>query len=299
LQLLHAELEPCPQSLDRSSAARFGFSGGDMGFRRAVMLAGTSLLWGLSMAAPGQAHKPSDTFERPPPDDYVPYEPSGFFAFNWGGVYVGGSLGLSQSLAETTQVIREDAIIDPSLLSGRDLGFEQSETSLTGGIHAGWQKHWGRLVFGVEAGLSLQRFDNTTESPIIPKLFRSVELGGILSLTARLGYTDGRWLAYAKGGVISADIDVSYDDRFTGLSTSTSDREIGWTAGIGIDYALTQNLFLGVEYNFLHFRAEATAPSIPEFPVHIGPVEIDIQNVVVRLSYRFDPGFCCASPGGP
>jgi outer membrane immunogenic protein len=117
-------------------------------------------------------------------------------------------------------------------------------------------------------------------------------------LTGRLGYADGRWLAYAKAGVANAQVDISYDDRFTGLSSSSSGRETGWTAGIGIDYALTTNLFLGVEYNYLHFRADATPPPLPDIPARIGDADIDIQNVVVRLNYRFGAP-CCILPGGP
>ena len=182
-------------------------------------------------------------------------------------------------------------------MADETLNYEQSETSLTGGIHAGWQKHWGKLVAGVEVGLQRaalrhhHRIAAHTRSSFDPWRLRD-----IFSLTGRLGYTDGRWLAYAKGGVVNAEIDISYDDRFTGLSTSSSGRETGWTAGIGIEYALTPKLILGVEYNYLHFRADATPPPIPDIPAQIGDVDVDIQNVVVRLNYRFQPG-CCMAPG--
>jgi opacity protein-like surface antigen len=261
-----------------------------MELRRALTLAGMAIGVLGALAAPAGA--------RGPADDYVPYQPSGFFVYDWSGFYVGGSLGLAHTSAESTVDIRDDALLNLSSLADQTLNYEQSETSLTGGIHIGWQKHWGKLVAGVEAGYNALRFDTTTESPLIPGLLRSAELRDILTLTARLGYTDGRWLAYAKGGVANAEIDISYDDRVTGLSTSSSGRETGWTAGIGIEYALTPKLILGVEYNYLHFRADASPPPIPDIPARIGDAEVDIQNVVVRLNYRFQPG-CCVAPGGP
>jgi opacity protein-like surface antigen len=64
-------------------------------------------------------------------------------------------------------------------------------------------------------------------------------------------------------------------------------------AGVGIDYALTPSLFLGVEYNFIHFRKDIEPPPIAD--TQFNDLDVDIQNVVVRLNYRFNP--CCAWPG--
>jgi opacity protein-like surface antigen len=272
-----------------------------MGSRRAPTLAaitGRGLLGGLAvllgLALPATARDPAA-------DDYSPYAPSGFFVFDWSGFYVGGHLGLGHAQAESTETIFPD---DPFNLVGVTYG--QSETSVTGGVQAGWQRQFGtKLVVGVEAGFSLLRFDTTEDSPLaaefpdlLPALRRSVEVGDIFMLTARLGYTDGRWLAYAKGGLASAEVDVGYRDLSTGATTSSGGRETGWTAGVGIDYALTQNLFLGIEYNYVHFRADITPPVVPVVPTDFSDVEVDIQNVVVRLNYRFGSG-CCVAPGGP
>jgi outer membrane immunogenic protein len=265
-----------------------------MKLRRTLTLAGIGLcagFWGLGgLAGPAGAH--------PPADDYVPYHPSGFFVLNWSGFYVGGSLGLAHTLADSPVTIFEDFPLNVSSLADEVLNYEQSETSLTGGIHAGWQKHWGRLVAGLEVGFNALRFDTTTESPLVPLLRRSAALRDILILTGRIGYAEGRWLAYAKGGVASAEIEIGYDDGLTGLSSSQSGRETGWAAGIGIDYALTPNLFLGVEYNYLHFRADATQPPLPDVRVHISDADVDVQNLVVRLNYRFNAP-CCHGPAGP
>jgi hypothetical protein len=83
--------------------------------------------------------------------------------------------------------IHKDTLLDLSEFADQTLDYEQSETSLTGGIHAGSQKHWGRLVAGVEAGFSALRFNTTTQAALIPLLFRSAEVRDILILTGRLG----------------------------------------------------------------------------------------------------------------
>lgn len=200
--------------------------------------------------------------------------------------------------------IAQPAGVFPSgAFQANSLNYDQSESSFTGGVQAGWQKQWGRLVAGAEVGFSLLGFDTTKASPVIDGLSRSAEVRDIFTLTGRLGYADGRWLAYMKGGLANAEVDIGFDDALTGLSSSSSGRETGWSAGIGIDYALAPNLILGVEYNYLHFNAGVDAPLIldpatrREIPTRFDDAEVDIQNVVVRLNYRFQPG-CCLGAGG-
>jgi outer membrane immunogenic protein len=247
----------------------------------------------FALAGPARAHGPS-------PDDYVPYVPSGFFVYDWSGFYAGAHLGAAHTLAESTEVLFPD---NPQLFQG--FSFGQSETSFTGGIQAGWQHQWGsKIVAGVELGYNMMHFDTTSDAQLIPGLeaklvasvTRSAEVSDILLLTGKVGYADGRWLAYAKGGLANAEVDIGYRDSITGLSTSSGGRETGWVAGGGVDYALTQNLILGVEYNYIHFSADPESPQIPE--VQFGSVQVDVQNVVVRLNYRFN-GPCCSGPGGP
>jgi outer membrane immunogenic protein len=260
-----------------------------MGFRRALTFAIAATL-GLGVQDAG-AHGPS-------PDDYSPYAPSGFFVFDWSGFYAGGQLGLAHTVAESTLVIFPD---NPQLFDAFTFG--ESETSVTGGVQAGWQRQWGKLVAGVELGFNLLRFKSTSDAQVLPgietaplaSVTRTSEVRDILLLTGRLGYADGRWLAYAKGGLANAEVDVAYRDAITGFRSSSSGRETGWTAGLGIDYALTPNLFLGIEYNYIHFRATPEPPAIPE--TDFGGVDLDTQNVVVRLNYKFGMP-CCIGPGG-
>jgi opacity protein-like surface antigen len=259
-----------------------------MELRRALAFA-VLAIWGLGVhLAPARADGAAV-----PADDHSPYAPSGFFQYDWSGFYAGGQLG-----AVYTEVESTETVFPNSLEFFQSQSYGQGEASITGGLQAGWQKHWGRLVAGAEVGFSLVQFDTSEESPLIEGLFRSAEVGTVFTLTGRLGYADGRWLAYAKGGVATADVDIRYRDTFTGLSTSSGDQEIGWTAGVGIDYALSQNWVLGVEYNYVHFRVDVEPPPIPDIPTRFGYVDVDLQAVVVRLNYRFG-AHCCAGPPGP
>src|SRR5262245_13745722 len=220
-----------------------------MDFVRALTLA-MLVIWGLGThAVPAHADG-----EVVPPDDYSPYVPSGFFVFDWSGYYVGAHLGGATSEAESTEVLFPNS---PEFFQSATYG--NSQNSVTGGVQGGWQRQFGKLVAGVEVDFNMLRFDTTKTSPLLlnieaglPDVSRSVSVRDIFLLTGRVGYADGRWLAYAKGGLSNGQVDVDYRQFSTGATTSSSGRETGWTAGVGIDYALTPNLFLGVEYNFIH-----------------------------------------------
>jgi opacity protein-like surface antigen len=228
----------------------------------------------------------------PSADDYSPYAPSGFFVFDWTGYYVGGHLGFATVSAEAAETIFPN-----SLEFFESATYGNSGNSVTGGVQAGWQRQMGKLVAGVEAGFTLLSFDNDKDSPLVPGLVRSAELSDIFTFTGRLGYADGRILAYAKGGLATAEVDVRYHDTISGASSSSSGVEAGWTAGAGIEYALTHQWVLGVEYNYLHFHTGIEPPTLPDIPVRTTGIDVDTQNVVLRLNYRFGP--CCTWPAGP
>jgi opacity protein-like surface antigen len=220
-------------------------------------------------------------------DRYTPYEAGphpGFFDFNWSGFYAGANLGAGFASFEANETFIDP--LDP-FLAQQTLTYDQSVTSVVGGVQVGYQKQWEKLVAGVELTYTALPFDETTISPLVTTttLARTAELHDLVTLTGRLGYADGRWLAYAKGGVVSAEVDVTYEDIGTGARSSSGGRETGWTAGLGIDYALTYNLFLGVEYNYLHLNTDAPQPPIAD--ASAGGAEFDIQTLVVRLNYRF------------
>src|SRR5262245_11358581 len=262
-----------------------------MGSRRVLALAVVATVGLAAAAVPAAAPEPSS-------DGSQTYTPSRLFVLHGSGYYVGGHLGLGHTLAESTLTIFPD---NPQLFEAFTFG--ESETSATGGVQAGWQRQWGKVVAGVELGFNLLRFRSTSDAQVIPGLETSVlaavtrtsEVSDIFLLTGRLGYVDGRWHAYMKGGLANAQVDVTYRDAITGFTSSSGGRETGWTAGLGIEYALTPNLFLGIEYNYIHFRASPEPPSIPE--TDFGGVDIDTQNLVLRLNYKFSTG-CCSGPVG-
>ena len=66
-------------------------------------------------------------------------------------------------IAESTISVFPD---NPQLSEGFTFG--ESETSLTGGVQAGWQRQWGKMVLGVELGFNVLRFKSTSDAQVIP-----------------------------------------------------------------------------------------------------------------------------------
>jgi outer membrane immunogenic protein len=59
---------------------------------------------------------------------------------------------------------------------------------------------------------------------------------------ARVGYAFDRWLPYVTGGVAYGNIQAAQP---TGTSSNTN---VGWTAGAGVEYAISRNWSAKLEY---------------------------------------------------
>jgi hypothetical protein len=103
-------------------------------------------------------------------------------------------------------------------------------------------------------------------------------------VTGKVGYAFDNLLASVRAGWASAT--VEYATNLNGVvSSSSSEREGGWTAALGIEYAVLPNVILGVEYDYIRINAGGTGAA----PV-LGSVSdggVDIQTVLARLSCKF------------
>jgi opacity protein-like surface antigen len=246
-----------------------------MGVLRAVSIAFLAICGLGAAVAPAGADGP-----RTPVYDWRP----GFYDFQWSGFYAGSHLGLAFTEVEATET--DFNPVDVALLGPLIQTYDQSATSISGGVQVGWQKQWEKIVVGVELTYTALPFDETTASPVLDGVFRTVEVHNLLALTGRLGYADGRWLAYGKFGYAGAQVDITLEDTTSSAVASSSEWASGWNFGLGIDYALHHNLFVGVEYNYVYFRTDVEP--LPIANTHFSDAEVNIQTLMLRLNYRFD-----------
>ena len=236
-----------------------------------VAAATLSLIGAITLA-------PSLRADGMPRDRYahVPYDPA-FQPYDWSGVYIGGHVGAAHVATEWT-------------FTGPTERLDQSQVSFAGGGQVGVQKQWGRTVVGIEVSYTWLDAEQTTGSAAIAGSSRTSDMANLLLATGRLGYAQDRMLAYAKGGFATADIDFRSSLTGTGtVTTSSSGREHGWVAGVGLDYALTDNISIGVEYDYIRLNVsgrDQVATPAGLAGSTIGEAGIDIQTVLARLNFK-------------
>jgi outer membrane immunogenic protein len=107
--------------------------------------------------------------------------------------------------------------------------------------------------------------------------------------TPRLGWVWNGLLLYGKGGLAAGGANVSVFRHFDGEALSATQQRVGWTAGAGLEYALSPNWVFGIEYDFVNLGTENYAgwdPAAVRF--FSEDVKLKYSEVLGRLSYKFD-----------
>ena len=220
-------------------------------------------------------------------------------AVDWSGLYAGlhAGYGWSNLDVELRDPPAAVAILD---LLGAPTGASHDLNGFLAGGHVGVQKQWGRWVLGVEAALTLGGVrDNSSETFSGSFLFTSwngestfrTEISDFMSIAGRVGYAQDRWLAYVKGGFATASVSArgALDgeaclffvcSNFNGAFAS-KERHNGWVAGGGLEYMLTNNIIVGVEYSYTDLGGRTHAGT--------GTLDTDIGTFSGETKLRVDP----------
>ena len=197
--------------------------------------------------------------------------------YNWTGIYVGINGGGGWG--------RESWLDNNGFIPGIDF---RPQGGVFGG-QAGFRWQWNQFVFGVEGTWDWTDLRDTitfTGGGEAEKF----KVKSLYTATGQAGWAWDRWLAYVKGGWAGAS--TNFDFVFTGSPTIASQPQNanGWTIGGGIDYAIWQNVILGVEYDHFDLKYD---PFIAAFNTGGAPLvvtntsRLTIDQVVARLSYKF------------
>lgn len=174
----------------------------------------------------------------------------------------------------------------PAFKSGDSTGRSdqgRDATTAIGGAYAGWNWQNGPWLYGVEAAVdaaNLKRpipstvpgFGYEATDPAFTLIRAKTDVYG--TLRARLGYSFDRYLVYATFGLAGANARVfgDYPDPGTGgLSTAKANLGfLGFTLGAGVQYAVSENLALGIDYRYVDL-GESGRFSLGSVP-GLGPV---------------------------
>lgn len=198
-------------------------------------------------------------------------------AFSWTGFYLGGGLGWVQ--------------IDPSYSTGTMfLGspFVVSTGSNKNGLVysglAGYNYQVGQWVLGVEGEIEGWTVADMRSTAITGDFLTGHSRWGA-SIRGRAGYALDRVLLFATGG--GAFISEKATIPGTGIAIGGDDMHSGWTVGGGIDYALTNNWFTGIEYRYSQYDMKPLTYSVPLLGPAVFKQELSSNQVTARLGYKF------------
>ncbi len=201
------------------------------------------------------------------------------YGYNWSGIYIGGHAG---------GAFGERCFKD----SFGDLGCHDND-GFAGGGQIGFNVQSNQFVFGAEFSGSWADLTGSHNNTGIfdGDSFHS-DVDTILLLTGRVGLAFDRALLYVTGGGAWVRNEFRYNDSF-GFESSHKQNRTGWTVGAGLEYGITPNWSIAVQYNYIDLGDKDVTFFTPNV-AFTAQADSHIHLATARLNYRFG-GF----GGGP
>lgn len=188
--------------------------------------------------------------------------------YGWGqarNTMSGAVTGAHPSYTDTDTLAAAMANAVPSHVDNAPDGY-------VGGLGLGYNWQHAALVYGLEAGLwggNIRQTGSTSgrqpvgnANSVSSAIDLENKIDRMLLLRARLGYAHGNWLLYGSAGIVSAELRsrLSASETIHGLtagittalpgSTAGRSEQLGWTAGCGLEYALSEKWSLRGDYQY-------------------------------------------------
>jgi outer membrane immunogenic protein len=220
-------------------------------------------------------------------------------AFSWTGTYVGANAGGIWGTFDFGPATTDNitgAVGAPAMAG-------LTNSSAIGGFQGGYNWQVGQWVLGLEQDYQFTGLKQTATFAAPAGLFvagdtLSVKTDYLAATRARVGMAWDRVLVYAAGGLETGEFNVSstYVARGAGgspaLGFTDSDKlHFGFNVGAGVDYAVTNNVFIGIEYRYLDLGKETynlgafTPAGLPAQTVS-NTVDLKASEVTARLNFK-------------
>jgi outer membrane immunogenic protein len=203
---------------------------------------------GAGLIAFAGAADAADIYQPPPPTDGGYYTPAP--AFTWTGPYLGlqGGYGWGKSLTDSaTNTV--------------------STKGWQGGVYGGYNFQTASpIVVGVEADINASGEKGTNVGTTVSSPWNGAVRG-------RVGFAADRFLIYGAGGFAFGGVKVT-----DGVDTDTATRT-GWTAGAGVEAAVTDNVVARLEYRYTNLGTT----TLPNF----GSTSYTSSKVLAGVGFKF------------
>jgi opacity protein-like surface antigen len=194
--------------------------------------------------------------------------------YDWTGFYVGGHFGYGGASFGTAT--------NPLPLEGEFL--PHSATGLIGGYQVGYAREFANhVVLGFEADATFASPTDQAALGRTPPTPFNTTLDYVGTTRGRIGYAFDRWMPYFTGGFAWGHPRIDVND---GSGASVKHYQFGWTAGLGLEFAVSGNWSAKLEYDYVdlsrHFY-DLSGFGLPG--VNVDP---RIHLAKVGLNYHFD-----------
>jgi outer membrane immunogenic protein len=239
----------------------------------------------LSLFAATPAAFAADLPAGPPAQAPAAYVPVVTPVYNWSGVYIGinGGYGFGSTdwSSPTAGVVGTGTFNTNGGLVGGTAGFNFQSGQIVYGIEGDWD--WA----GIKGTSSTATATIGACPGAMPCSFETSS-NWLSTVRGRVGYAFDRVLIYATGGGAAGDVKATFTNPNTPVTGSTNSTEWGWTAGAGVEAALTENVTVKVEYLFVDLQNGNCSPTICGGGTAV-PVSFDASIVRAGLNFKFNP----------
>ena len=228
--------------------------------------------------------------------------------FSWTGFYVGGELGWNWAKYDLGNSSDRVSVFTLPTFQVLPLtvgvpGFSFDDSQFLGGGQLGYNQQFGIFVIGFEGDFEATKFSGSNEAqapfrvpgPEIDFLGfqRSLQTNWMASSRLRAGVVWEGFLFYGTGGAAFADVSVhAFDQLIFGIgptrfqSSSDDATVIGWTAGLGAEYAVVKAFSLGLEYRHSDFGSKSFNLTTPgsALSAHSSNVNFTDDQVTLRVN---------------
>jgi len=236
-----------------------------------VISAIAAIAFGVGPALSADLPPRPPMYKAPPPPPMVT---------TWTGCYIGVNGGGAWGRTRTTGNWGNLVVPGNSIGNDIDGGFVGGQVGCDYQIQNNW-------VIGAEATGDWADIEGSVANAggIVGHTLRH-RINGFATFTGRLGYTQDRWMIYAKGGAAWANMD--YTSLFAGCPggvCSVNGDKWGWTIGAGLEYMLWSNWSAKVEYQYLDFRSDRVG--FGGFPGIFSDTDARVHTIKAALNWHW------------
>ena len=197
--------------------------------------------------------------------------------YDWTGVFVGANAGYGFANEEALSIRPE---------IGEEAGILDIDGFIGGGqVGANWQSD--KWVFGAEADFQFSDISDSDNTTVDEMEFEAkTDVDWFSTVRLRSGFALDNLLVYGTGGLALGGVD--YEIRalhdFGTLNTHDNYTTLGWSAGAGVEWGLSERTSAKIEYLYIDLGSEDGAIPGEGTRLKITP---SLQSIRVGIDFRF------------